>query len=75
MVATGEDTELGSIAELIRTEAVGELPLQARMARFARVIGIAVLAASVIAFMSGLALGESAGHVFRVAVAMGPRTG
>ncbi|MCX2929867.1 HAD-IC family P-type ATPase [Mycobacterium sp. CVI_P3] len=70
VVATGEDTELGSIAELVRTEAVGELPLQARMARFARVVGVAVLAAAVVAFVSGLALGESAGHVFRVAVAM-----
>lgn len=70
VVATGEATELGSIAGLIRTERAGELPLQARMARFAQIVGIAVLAASVIAFVSGLILGESVTHMFRIAVAL-----
>lgn len=70
VVGTGEVTELGSIAGLIRTERAGELPLQARMARFARIVGVAVVAASVIAFVSGLFLGESVAQMFRVAVAL-----
>ncbi|RDH78125.1 HAD family hydrolase [Mycolicibacterium moriokaense] len=70
VVATGEHTQLGSIAGLIRIEAAGELPVQARMASFARIVGIAVLAASVIAFVSGLVLGESVNQMLHVAVAM-----
>ncbi len=70
VVATAGATELGAIAHLLRTEAAGEMPLQARMAKFARIVGVSVLAASAVAFVSGLALGESATHMFRVAVAM-----
>jgi calcium-translocating P-type ATPase len=70
VVATGSGTELGAIAGLVHREQVGRMPLQHRMATFARVIGIAVLAASVVAFVSGILIGESADHMFHVAVAM-----
>ncbi len=70
VVATGDDTELGSIADSIRREDAGEIPLQARMARFAKVIGVSVLIAAALTFASGVALGESVNDMFHVAVAM-----
>lgn len=70
VVATGQATELGSIAGLVRGQEVSEGPLAARMASFARVIGVSVLAASVITFVSGVALGSTAEEMFRTAVAM-----
>lgn len=70
VVATGDDTELGSIAGSIRTEEAGELPLQARMAKFAQIVGVSVFIAAIVAFVSGVLLGESVSQMFRVAVAM-----
>jgi len=70
VVATGADTELGAIAGLVRREQIGRLPLQDRMAAFARIVGVAVLLAAVVAFVSGLAKGESADDMFHLAVAM-----
>ncbi len=70
VVATGDDTELGSIAGLIRTEQAGEIPLQVRTARFARVVGISVLIAAIVTFVSGVLLGASVSHMLRIGVAM-----
>lgn len=70
VVATGPRTELGAIASLVRRQEVGRLPLQDRMASFARVIGISVLIAAAVAFVSGLVRGESVDQMFHVAVAM-----
>lgn len=42
VVATGAATELGAIAKLIRSETAIETPLQRRMARLSKVIGVAV---------------------------------
>ncbi len=70
VVATGDETELGSIADSIRREDAGEMPLQARMARFAKAIGLTVLVAAAVTFASGVAGGESADDMFHVAVAM-----
>lgn len=70
VVATGDDTELGAIAGLMRTEAVGATPLQLRMDRFAKVIGAAVAVAAMVAFVSGVALGEPVEEMFLVAVAL-----
>jgi len=70
VVATGEHTELGAIAGLIRAEEAGETPLQRDMARFARIVGIVVGVASVVAFLSGLALGGDIEEMFLAAVAL-----
>ncbi|TFH20705.1 MAG: HAD family hydrolase [Acidimicrobiales bacterium] len=70
VVATGDRTELGAIAGLMRSEAVSVTPLQLRMDRFARVIGLAVAGAAIVAFVSGVALGESVEDMFLVAVAL-----
>ena len=70
VVATGPRTELGAIAGLMRSEAVSATPLQLRMDHFARIIGLAVGVAALVAFGSGVALGESVEHMFLVAIAL-----
>ena len=70
VVATGSRTELGAIAGLMRSEEVAPTPLQRRMDHFARIIGVAVGLAAVIAFGSGVALGEPVEEMFLVAVAL-----
>jgi Ca2+-transporting ATPase len=70
VVATGEDTELGAIAGQVRGTRTAATPLQLRIGRFGRLIGVAVGAGAAIAFVSGLALGESGHEVFLTAVAL-----
>jgi magnesium-transporting ATPase (P-type) len=70
VVATGTATELGAIAGLMRGEEATETPLQRRMTGFAKVIGVAVGAASVVAFASGMALGGQPHEMFLTAVAL-----
>ena len=70
VVATGRDTELGQIAADVERSTGTVTPLQARLARFARVIGIGVGAAAVGAFALGVATGEPAEEMFVIAVAL-----
>ena len=70
VVATGNSTELGSIAGLVRAEGVTETPLQRRMDRFAKIIGVAVGVAAVVVFISGLILKTPIQEMFLVAVAV-----
>jgi Ca2+-transporting ATPase len=69
-VATGDHTELGSIAELIRGEAESDTPLQRRMAAFAKIVGVAVGVSAVLAFLSGVALGAEVEEMFLTSVAL-----
>jgi magnesium-transporting ATPase (P-type) len=70
VVATAGETELGRIAEQIRSEVKPDTPLQRRMHRFANVIAVAVLASTVVAFFLGLALGGPVDEMFLTAVAL-----
>jgi magnesium-transporting ATPase (P-type) len=70
VVMTGAATELGAIAGMIRSEESTDTPLQRRMADFARIIGLVVGAAAVVAFASGIALGGTVEDMFLVAVAL-----
>lgn len=70
VVATGSGTQLGQIAGSIKEIGLLETPIQQRMARFARVIGLAVLVASAIGFGVGFALGEDPQHLFLTFVAL-----
>jgi magnesium-transporting ATPase (P-type) len=70
VIATGMRTELGSIAEHVRTEKLTQTPLQQRMNQFGRIIGAAVAVSAAAAFLVGVARGETPAHMFMVAVAM-----
>lgn len=70
VVATGNATELGAIAGLVRAEGITETPLQRRMGRFSRIIGIAVAVAAVVVLVSGLILDIPLHQIFLVAVAV-----
>lgn len=70
VIATGNHTELGTIAGLVRSEGITETPLQHRMAGFAKAVGALVGVAATLAFLSGLALGGSPQDMFLVAVAL-----
>jgi magnesium-transporting ATPase (P-type) len=70
VVATGRETELGEIARHLRGEQLMQSPLQERMARFAHLVGAVIGTAALVTFVLGLLLGEAAGDMFLVAVAL-----
>jgi magnesium-transporting ATPase (P-type) len=70
VVATAVDTQLGAIAESIRSEQQPRSPLQQRMNRFANIIAVAVLTSTVLAFALGVALGGAVDEMFLTAVAL-----
>lgn len=51
VTATGMETELGRIAEIVQTEKVEETPLQKRLARLGKVIGVAILGICAVVFV------------------------
>ncbi|MCS7152745.1 MAG: HAD-IC family P-type ATPase [Bacteroidia bacterium] len=68
VIATGSDTELGSIARsLTETESV-QLPLMERMERLARLIGIVIMGSIAGIFLLGLVVGYSVLEMFKVGV-------
>jgi calcium-translocating P-type ATPase len=69
-VATGNDTELGSIAAAMRSEARILTPLQQRMIRFAKVVGVVVAASALVTAVVGVMRGEAASDMFLIAVAL-----
>jgi Ca2+-transporting ATPase len=70
VVATGESTEIGGIAGLIRSEPQTKTPLGQRMDQLARFIGVAVVLASLAVFAIGLARGGELSELFLAAVAL-----
>jgi Ca2+-transporting ATPase len=58
VVATGLVTELGRIAGLLQQAGTGRTPLQLRLARFGRVLALAVLVLCALLFAAGVARGE-----------------
>lgn len=70
VVATGNHTALGDIAGLIRSEVTERTPLQQRMDRLSKLVGVVVGAAAALAFVSGVALGGSVDDMFLTAVAL-----
>jgi Ca2+-transporting ATPase len=58
VVATGMDTELGRIAQMLSSAEESKTPLQKRLARFGKVLAIAVLVLCTVLFAVGVLRGE-----------------
>jgi Ca2+-transporting ATPase len=70
VVATGMETELGRIANLLSGTREGQTPLQKRLADFGRRLAWAVLAICLILFAAGVARGEEIALMFLTAVSL-----
>lgn len=70
VIATGRQTELGTIAREVHEVRQTATPLQERMERLARVVGIVVLVCAVAAFGIGTVARRSPSEMFLIAVAL-----
>jgi Ca2+-transporting ATPase len=70
VVATGMNTEIGHIAELLRGETGVKTPLQRRLARFGRRLALATLAICTVVFVAGLMQGQPPMLMFLTAVSL-----
>lgn len=71
VVATGRNTEIGRIAELLQAESGIKTPLQLRLARFGLYLALAVLAICGVVFTAGLLQGQPMMLMFLTAVSLG----
>ncbi len=70
VTATGMDTEMGKIANLLDTEEDGQTPLQQKLAQLGKYLGIMALAACAIIFVVGLVNGIPVLEIFMTAVSL-----
>ena len=70
VVASGMDTQIGQIAEMLQVEAGVKTPLQKRLSRFGRYLALAVLAICVVVFTAGLLQGQPILLMFLTAVSL-----
>lgn len=70
VTATGMDTEMGKIANLLEHEADTQTPLQKKLAQLGKYLGILALAACSIVFVVGIANGIPALEIFMTAVSL-----
>ncbi len=70
VTATGMNTEMGKIANLLENEEDGQTPLQKKLAQLGKYLGILALAACAIIFIVGIANGIPALEIFMTAVSL-----
>ncbi|MFI5485459.1 HAD-IC family P-type ATPase [Micromonospora echinaurantiaca] len=70
VVATGAETELGRIHRLVGGARVLDTPLTVQLARFSRLLTVAILVLAAVTFGIGLLRGQDAGQTFTAAVAL-----
>lgn len=70
VTATGMDTEMGRIANLLEGEQEGQTPLQQKLAQLGKYLGILALAACLIIFIVGLMNGIAVMEIFMTAVSL-----
>ena len=70
VTATGMDTEMGKIANLLEGEEEGQTPLQKKLAQLGKYLGILAIAACAIIFVVGLTSGIPPMEIFMTAVSL-----
>lgn len=70
VTATGMDTEMGKIANLLDSEEDSRTPLQNKLAQLGKYLGVMALAACAIIFVVGIANGIPALDIFMTAVSL-----
>ncbi len=70
VTATGMDTEMGKIANLLDTESETHTPLQQKLAQLGKYLGIVAILACVIIFIVGIANGIPVMEIFMTAVSL-----
>ena len=70
VTATGMDTEMGRIANLLEGADDGQTPLQKKLAQLGKYLGILAIAACVIIFVVGLMSGMPVMEIFMTAVSL-----
>lgn len=70
VVATGMNTEMGKIANLLDSEEEGQTPLQQKLAQLGKYLGIICLAACAVVFVVGLVSGIPLMEIFMTAVSL-----
>ena len=70
VTATGMDTEMGKIANMLDNEEEGQTPLQQKLTQLGKYLGIVALAACAIIFVVGLINGIPVLEIFMTAVSL-----
>ena len=70
VVETGMNTEVGKIAKIINSTEEGTTPLQEKLNKLGKTLGIAALVICVIIFVVGIAYGKEPVHMFMTAVSL-----
>ena len=70
VVETGMNTEVGKIAEMLNTTEEQETPLQAKLNKLGKTLGIAAISICVFIFFIGLLQGKEPIHMFMTAVSL-----
>ncbi len=67
---TGMQTEMGKIAKLLKGEENGQTPLQVRLAKLGKMLGIVALTACIVIFIIGIVDGVPVMEIFMTAVSL-----
>ena len=70
VTATGMDTQMGKIADLLDNEEEGQTPLQQKLAQLGKYLGFMALGACAIIFLVGIFNGLEILHIFMTAVSL-----
>ena len=70
VVETGMNTEVGKIAEIINDTEGTETPLQTKLNKLGKTLGLAALAICIVIFMIGIAYGKDLIEMFMTAVSL-----
>lgn len=70
VVATGMDTQVGRIAELLQTQDNDETPLQKKLDQVGKILGFVAVGICALLFLIGLFYGKEPFHMFMTAVSL-----